>query len=132
MHDCLDISVADLSRHFSCASSWESFVHDVQGPSYLASTIQDIPHIATTYLQQLHNEGAKVTMDDPPWDTNQIAACAKRGPHPSATSHHEFLHEEFANFIDAGFWVVLPFDQIKTLNKDLQLFPMAVKVKHNG
>ena len=131
MHDCLGTSVADLSRCLSCASSWESFVHDVQGPSYLASTIQDIPHSAATYLQQLHNKGAKVTMDDPPWDAGCIAACAKRGPHPSATFHHEFLCEEYADFIDARFWVVLPLDQIKALSKDLQLSPMADKVEHN-
>ena len=70
-------------------------------------------------------------MDDPPWDADHIAACAVRGPHPSTTLHHDFLHEKYTNFIDASFWVVLPLDQIQALNKDLSLSPMAVKVEHN-
>ena len=93
--------------------------------------IQDIPHTATSYLQRLHDEGAKVTMDDPPWDADCIATCAARGPHPSATLHHDFLHDEYTDFIDTSFWVVLPLDQIQALNKDLRLSPMAVKVEHN-
>ena len=51
MQDHLGTSVADLSQCLSCASSWESFIHDVQGPSYLASTIQGILHLAATYLE---------------------------------------------------------------------------------
>ena len=70
-------------------------------------------------------------MDDPPWDADRIATCAARGPHPSATLHCDFLHDKYTDFIDAGFWVVLPLDQIQALNKDLCLSPMAVKVEHN-
>ena len=131
LHNCLGTSVADLSQHLTSAPSWESFVHDVWGPSYLASTVQDILHTAASYLQCLCNEGAKFNMDYPPWDAAHIATCAVRGLHPSANLHHDFLHEEYANFIDAIFWVVLPLDQIQALNKDLHLSPMAVKVEHN-
>ena len=71
-------------------------------------------------------------MDDPPWDDAPISACAERGLHHSATLHHEFLCEEYAdNFIDASFWVVLPLEQIKALDKDLRLSLMAIKVEHN-
>ena len=108
LHDRLGTSVADLSRRLHSAPSWASFVHDVRGPSYLASTIQDIPHTAAPYLQRLRDDGARVSMDDPPWDADRITACADRGPHPSAILHREFLRDEFADFIDAGFcWVIL-------------------------
>ena len=70
-------------------------------------------------------------MDDPPWDATRITTCAARGPHPSTILHHEFLHDKFADFIDAGFWVVLPLEQIQSLQKNLCLSPMAVKVEHN-
>ena len=70
-------------------------------------------------------------MDDPPWDTDHIATCAAQGPHPSTILHCDFLHDKFADFIDAGFWVILPLEQIQSLQKDLQLSPMAIKVEHN-
>ena len=32
-----------------------------------------------------------------------------------------------ADFIEAGFWVVLPLDQVQSLGHDLQLSPLSVK-----
>ena len=70
-------------------------------------------------------------MDDPLWTAECIKSCAEWGPHPSANLHHDFLHDEYADFIEAGFWVVLPLAQVQALNKDLRLSPTAIKVKHN-
>ena len=72
-------------------------------------------------------------MDDPLGMPTKLPLVLRaRGPHPSTTLHCEFLCEEYTNFIDARFWVVLPLDQIQALNKDLRLSPMAVvKVEHN-
>ena len=103
----------------------------MRGKSYLADDIKDIPHQASTYLQALCDHGTEVNMDDPPWSSEHITSCAKQGPHPSANLHWDFLHEEYVDFIKAGFWVVLPLDQVRALNKDLWLSPMAVKVEHN-
>ena len=58
LHVRLGTSVADLSNRLHSATSWASFVHDVRGPSYLASMIQDIPHTATPYLQRLRDDCA--------------------------------------------------------------------------
>ena len=49
-------------------------------------------------------------MDDPPWSDATIQRCTDWGPHPSANLFQEFLHDEMADFIKAGFWVVLPLD----------------------
>ena len=103
----------------------------MRGPSYLADDIHNIPHQARTSLQALHDNGAAVTMDDPPWTAERIQSCVKRGPHPSANLHCDFLRDKYADFIEAGFWVVLPLAQVLALNKDLRLSPMAIKVKHN-
>ena len=70
-------------------------------------------------------------MDDPPWTAERIKSCVEWGPHPLANLHRDFLHDEYADIIEAGFWVVLPLDQVQALNKDLWLSPMAIKVKHN-
>ena len=70
-------------------------------------------------------------MDDPPWSAEHIQSCVDHGPHPSATLHSDFLHNKYADFIEAGFWVVLPLAQVQALNKDLCILPMAIKVEHN-
>jgi hypothetical protein len=58
-------------------------------------------------LQKLRDHGAWVPLDNQPWDTATIERCTERGPHPSANLHRDFLRKEMADFIDAGFWVVL-------------------------
>ena len=70
-------------------------------------------------------------MDNPPWSAEHIQSCVKHGPHPSANLHHNFLHDEYVDFIEAGFWVVLPLAQVQVLNMDLRISPMAIKVEHN-
>ena len=51
---------------------------------------------------------------------------------PSAALHWDFLRGEFASFIDAGFWLVLPLEQLRTLpDGDLRLSPMAIKEEFN-
>ena len=58
-------------------------------------------------------------MDDPPWSDATIQQCTDRGPHPSANLFREFLCDEMADFIEAGFWAVLPLDQVNDLGRDL-------------
>jgi hypothetical protein len=68
-----------------------------------------------------------VPLDDPPWSADAINACTLCGPHPSANLFKEFLHDEMVDFIKAGFWVVLPLEQVRALDQDLRLSPLAVK-----
>ena len=132
LQDRLGTLVHSLSQKLARAPSWREFVNKVRGKSYLSAGIGDIPHTARTYLQQLRDQGIQVRLDDPPWDAKRITANAQRGTHPSATVHRHFLRGEFADFIEAGFWVVLPLKQLRTLpGGDLRLSPMAVKEEFN-
>ena len=70
-------------------------------------------------------------MNNPPWSAKHIQSCVERGPHPSANLHCDFLCDEYVDFIEASFWVVLPLAQVQVLNKDLRISPMAIKVEHN-
>ena len=129
--DHLGKLVSDLSTRLSDAVSWETFVDQVRGLSYLANDIHNILHQARTYLPTLQDNGATVNMDDPPWSAEHIQSCVEHGPHLSANLHHDFLRDKYADFIEAGFWVVLPLIQVQVLNKDLRISPMAIKVEHN-
>ena len=132
LQDRLGTLVKTLCQKLACASSWREFVNGVRGKSYLAASIDNIPHTARNYLQQLRDHGTQVRLDDPPWDTTKISLSAERGAHPSALVHRQFLRGEFADFIEAGFWVVLPLKQLLALpDADLRLSPMAVKDEFN-
>jgi hypothetical protein len=132
LQDRLGTLVQLLSTKLACSSSWREFVNDVRGKSYLSTSIDDIPHTARTYLQRLRDHGVRVQLDDPPWTTEQFSLNAARGAHPSVVVHRHFLRGEFADFIDAGFWVVLPLSQLRALpHTDLRLSPMAVKDEFN-
>ena len=51
--DRLGKLVQDLSNRLLDAVSWEEFVDQVRGPSYLADDIHNIPHHAHASLQAL-------------------------------------------------------------------------------
>jgi hypothetical protein len=125
--DRLGRLVAALSAKLALAPSWKQFVIDHRGESYLAPDLDSINHSTRDYLQHLRDQGVRVPLDNPPWSTNTLDACALRGPHPSANLFKGFLHDEMADFIKAGFWVVLPLKQVRALDQDLRLSPLAVK-----
>ena len=129
--DRLGKLVASLSKSLSNAPSWEDFIKTHWGKSYLAPDINNIHHSTRGLLQNFRDKGVFVPMDDPPWTSETIDQCAQRGPHPSANLHWEFLWTEMADFIDAGFWVMLPLEQVQSLGKDFCLSPVAVKEEVN-
>ena len=101
-----------MSAKLASAPSWKQFVIDHRCVSYLAPDLNSIDHSARDYLRRLREQGVHVPLDDPPWSADAIDACALRGPHPSANLFKEFLRDEMADFIEAGFWVVLPLEQV--------------------
>ena len=129
--DCLGKLVASLSDKLSTTSSWEDFIKTHWGKSYLALDIDSIHHTTQGLLQNFQDKGVFVPMDDPPWTSETIDQCAERGPHPSANLHWEFLWTKMADFINAGFWVMLPLEQVCSLGKDFRLSLMAVKEEIN-
>ena len=125
-NDRLGTLVRDLCSKFEQAESWESFVHEFRGPSYLSSEIDDLEHPAAPLLQQWRDEGVPARSTDAPWTVEQKDTCVQRGCHKSANEHRDFIREEMAGFIDDRFWMVLPYDLIKDL-EDLMLWPAAIK-----
>ena len=65
------------------------------------------------------------------WSLKRRDDCIEQGCHRSANDHAEFLRDEFCEFIQDGFWIVLPYDRIRNLDH-LMLSPAAVKDEPNG
>ena len=70
-------------------------------------------------------------MNNPPWMPEATDHCTEWGPHPSANLHWDFLQDKMADFINAGFWVVLLLGQVCSLGKDFCLSPVTVKEEVN-
>jgi hypothetical protein len=53
----------------------------------------------------------------------------KRGPHKSSNEHAKFLREELLDFVQKGFWMILPYRLLKKYKKvikNLRISPMGV------
>ena len=90
-NDRLGTLVKDLCKRFYEASSWEEFVNEFRGPSYLAQDLDNVDHPAAELLRHWRDEGVPAETTSPPWTTEQRDACVERGCHQSANQHSEFL-----------------------------------------
>ena len=124
--DRLGTLVRSLSRKLSSSRSWDSFVTGHRGRSYLSSGLEGIDHPAIPLLRLWRDHGVPVLTSNLPWSTETKDLCIRRGCHQSAVQHNQFLREEMAEFIENGFWTVLPYRQVRSL-PSLMLSPAAVK-----
>ena len=115
-----------LSSDFSSSQSWEDFVRDLRGRSYLSAGLEGVDHPAIPLLRHWRDYGVPVLSSEAPWSTETKDQCILRGCHQSATLHSDFLREEMTEFIESGFWAVLPYRQVRDLPA-LMLSPAAVK-----
>ena len=124
--DRLGTLISELTARFSSAESWKQFVLDFRGPSYLSSELEDLDHPATPLLAQWRDQGVPAKSSSEPWTLEQKDECIRRGCHPSANEHGDFIREEMAEFIENRFWAVLPYDLVRHL-ENLMLSPAAIK-----
>ena len=64
-------------------------------------------------------------MTTPPWTRERKDRAYQRGPHQSSRGESEFVCEEMLDFIQQGYWIVLPFDVVADLPA-LRLSPLGV------
>jgi len=113
------------SESFAMARSWESFVGDQRGSSNVISAVRYVEHPACHFLNHVGSRGAPVILTTPAWTLEQRDAAQERGSHGSAALFLEFLRGEMASMVAKGFWVVLPYAQVRHLPR-LRLSPIGV------
>jgi hypothetical protein len=85
-----------------------------RGPSWLTGQ-STAPHPAVPILQQLRDEGACVSHSAPDWTLAKRDAAIIRGAHRSTQSNSTLVREEFADMVEAGQWLVLPYALVRHL-----------------
>ncbi len=128
-NDRLGTLVRSLTSAYASSQSWDSFVNELRGPSYLAPELHQVQHPATPLLVDWRDHGVPVQTTSKPWTESQKDACIQRGCHKSAKDHSTFLRDEMAEFVESKFWAVLPYRVIRHL--PLMLSPAAVKDKRD-
>jgi hypothetical protein len=119
--------VRDSSRLLDVG--FEQLVAERRKCSNFHPGVKALNHKAARLLDHLHKRGASVTLSSPPWDEVHLESTIQRGPRKSATEYVDFLCEELLDFVQKGFWMVLPVKLLrtyKTLYKRLRVSPMGV------
>ena len=87
-------------------------------------------HPAHRLLRQYARRGAPVVYSTPSWSAARIQAAVRRGPHKSAAEFQDFLAGEMLDFINKGFWLLLPYRVIRNL-PGLRIAPVGVVPQHS-
>jgi hypothetical protein len=85
-----------------------------RGPSCLTGGAM-APHPAIPLLLHLRDYGAAVNRSAPDWTLDQRDAAILRGAHHSTRVNRDFVRDEFADMVEAGQWLVLPYALIRHL-----------------
>ena len=125
-NDRLGTLVRQLCEQFASAESWEAFVSNFRGPSYLSQDLDDLDHDAAALLRQWRDEGVPAVSNADPWTLEQKDECIQRGCHYSANEHADFIRDEMAGFLEDRFWMVLPYELVRHLEQ-IMFSPAAIK-----
>ena len=124
--DRLGELIASCTTMFDDSESWEAFVKQVHGPSSLQDNMENLPHPAGEFLASLHEHGAPCVQSDEDWSLELLDERMAHGCHRSANEHRDFIRGEMADFVDAGFYAVLPYSKVRHL-PGLRLSPLGIK-----
>ena len=116
-----------VAKHVSVLQStdWFDFILRVRKRNCLHPHVGMLPHPASPLLDDLCTYGAPATFSTPPWTVEQNDAAVARGCHKSATDYQGFLEQEMVDFINKGYYVVLPY-KIVRLMENLRICPIGV------
>ena len=103
---------------------WESLVHRLQEEDLRVVGDGEV-HPAGTILKSYQRNGVPVVLKSSPWSRNKIKKLLARGSHKSCNEHLDFMRTEFLEFVEKGFWVILPYRHVRKF-KHLRLSPMGV------
>jgi hypothetical protein len=121
----------ELSKHIVSdsavleSSGFEALVNERRGKSDFGNNVKNIKHESARCLHHIKKRGANVVLQTPPWSIKRLEETIKRGPHKSSEEHAEFLREELLDFVQKGFWTMLPWRLVKKHKRMLRILRMS-------
>lgn len=124
--DKLGTLVAESVQRLAAAESWSQFVDESRGRAYISEDVQDISHPAAEFLEDLRIHGVPAKADDAEWTLEERDERFNRGAHVTAEMNRAFVREEMAEFMECGYWTVLPYHLVRDL-PGLRISPLGAK-----
>jgi hypothetical protein len=109
---------------------WSGVIKAARNRGDLRPTLPDSSHPAIRLLKRLGKDGVPVLMQTPPWSPELRQARLEQGSHKSCDDHFEFLRKELLEFVEKGFWTLVPNCLIKTMH-NLRLSPLGIIPQHD-
>jgi hypothetical protein len=129
INDELGKQILSASSSYSNPSNsndtWASFIRNNRGPPNQSSGLSTLPHPARRLLKHLGDNGAPVVLTTEPWSLQRRDDAMARGSHASTKEHEVFLRVEMSDLVSKGFWIVLPYSQVRSL-PGLRISPLGV------
>jgi hypothetical protein len=116
--------LADCQARLLAGLGWARYFRHMQSPHSIHPDIHHIPHPTAQYLASLACSGVPA-MFASPWTREQCDAAVKRGPHRSAHQYTEFLHQDLFDYVQMGYWTVLPYRSVRHY-QHLRIAPAGV------
>ena len=91
-------------------------IASVRGEPEIHSAVGTLPHEADPLLDQMRLKVTPVKIDGPNLTPKQLAAAIAYGLHNSCDRDPSFLCIEMRDFVEKGFWIVLPLEDDVWLN----------------
>ena len=82
-------------------------------------------HTVLVLLTSYAKNGVPVVTSTAPWSKKLLAQRVKRGSHQSCEEHKSFLREEMLDFVEKGFFTLLPWRLVKNL-PGLRVSPLGI------
>lgn len=93
---------------------WEGMVWKVRKRGDIRVDEQTMDwHPGAPLLKQLGKHGVPVKMTTAPWPQPLKDERVRRGSHKSCQDHRDFIRGELLDFVEKGFWILLPYHRIK-------------------
>ena len=124
--DKLGTLVRESVKRLEGSKSWKEFVDTSRGRPYLHEDVKNIPHPAAEFLEDLRLNGVPAKTNAPPLEPQERDNQYWRGAHASAEMNRAFVREEMAEFMECGYWTVLPYRLVRDL-PGLRISPLGVK-----
>ena len=118
--------VRDSVERLQGCETWKEFVESCRGRPYLSENVNNIDHPAAPFLEDLRENGVPAKSSEPPLTPKERDNQFWRGAHASAEMNRAFVRKEMAEFIECGYWTVLPYRLVKDL-PGLRISPLGVK-----
>lgn len=121
--------VTEATNLYRESGSFQEFAEATRQASEFKKDVSKLDHPAASMLDEWRKNGVPVESFGQPWSKDRKLEVLKRGAHKSAHDHREFVASEFIEFVNKGFWTVLPADLVLD-QEDLKLSPLGVVPQH--